>query len=175
MSEFVLNRCDRAIRVMSRGIAAVQLIVLPKVASIDFGAFDFQHQIIRDIGDEFDVTFARPEHLIQSIVWLHCPHVTMIAEIGRQTFAHQCAALLDIIAQPGDSFLLQHHRIGQVDHLVFTDIVERDKIRLDVGIEKSLIGSANRLVIEICVALLYIVEDLRFRDEYQSDVTLDGV
>src|ERR1700752_1635288 len=160
---------------MSNRVAAPQFIVLAKKAAVDLGALYFQHQVVGNIGSELDVGFACAEYFIQAVVWLYRAHVTMIAEVGGQPLTDQHAPLLDKAAEPGHGFLLQHDRIGKVDELIFADIVERYEVRLDVRIEKSLVGPTHGLGVEVSVALLHIVEELRLGDKDQSDVAFDGV
>ena len=124
LAKLVLNRGDGSIGVMSNRVAAVQLIILPEKAAINFGAFDFEHEVIGDIGSKLHVALACPEYLVQAVVGLHGPHVAVVAEVRRQPLTDQRSSLLHIFAQASHRFLLQHHGIGQIDDFVFADIVQ---------------------------------------------------
>jgi hypothetical protein len=96
--------------------------------------------------------------------------MTMLTEVCGEPFADQCSAPADVLLQFGYRLRLHHHRIGQINQLVFADVFERNEVRLNVLVEEGLVRAAKGLRIEIRGELLNVVEEFGLRNEEQADV-----
>src|SRR5579883_2008683 len=133
------DRGCMAIRILPGRFAAPRFKFLQEVAAVYRMPLDSQRELLQKVWREFDVALAGAEERVESIVRLHFAGAAMVAEVSRQSFADQCAALLDIGAKFGHGLLLEHYRIRQIDQLVLAYIIERDKIRLDVWVKEGLV------------------------------------